>query len=124
MVSPFMSQTRASAGGATSGPTALMNPSRITMVACSRTSPGLITTLPPANACTPSGSGRKPGGSNSALSALGARPSHAARNQIAGRQALLQRESDGRRLLLIGEAQYARTQNQHKAGQTLGKLCF
>ena len=32
MVVPFMSQTRASAGGATSLPTALMKPSRMTMV--------------------------------------------------------------------------------------------
>src|SRR5438093_11401513 len=117
MVRPFRSQTRASAGGATSGPTAWINPLRITMVACSRTSPGLTTTLPPANAWTPSGGGRKPGGSSSALSALGARQSPAARNQLASRQALLQRESDARRLLLIGEAQYARTQAQRKAGQ-------
>src|SRR5207249_4121738 len=88
-----------------------------------RTSPGLITTLPPAKACTPSGSGRKPGGSSSALSALGARPSHAARNQSAGHQAQLPRESDGRRLLLIREAQYATTQTRHKAGQTLETRC-
>src|SRR2546426_11323891 len=123
MVSPFRSQTRASAGGATSGPTALINPSRITMVAFSRTSPGLITTLPPANACTPSGNGRNPGGSNSALSIFGAKEKNAVRNQIAGRQAQLQRENDGRGLSLIRQAQYAPMPPQHKARKTLGKLC-
>ena len=48
-----MSQTRASAGTATSFPTALMNPSRMTMVPTSMTSPGLVTTLPPTNAWMP-----------------------------------------------------------------------
>src|ERR1041385_8048622 len=65
-----MSQTRASSGTVTSGPTALINPSRITIVALEITSPGFTTTLPPAKAWTPSGTGRNPGGKSYAARTL------------------------------------------------------
>src|SRR5439155_1937034 len=68
-----MSQTRASGGGMTSFPTALMSPSRITIVPLSITSPGFVTILPPTKAWTPRGKGRKPGGRSSALKPLAAR---------------------------------------------------
>src|SRR5690348_11734274 len=47
-----------------------MRPSRIIIVPFEMTSPGLTTTLPPTKACTPSGTGRKPGGNGSAADAL------------------------------------------------------
>src|SRR5437773_285324 len=104
-----MSQTRASAGGAASLPTALINPSRITIVPFSSTSPGLITILPPTKACTPSGAGRKPGGSSSAVKPGREEPRNPARKKKAIRQA----RWDGRRVFLISGFQYPDPQTEH-----------
>src|SRR3989442_13912448 len=95
-----MSQTRASGGGVTSFPTALMNPSRITIVPLSITSPGFVTILPPAKAWTPSGSGLKPGGRSSALNTL------AAIERIPKKKKTGTQENRGY-ALLICEEQYA-----------------
>src|SRR6266568_595040 len=97
-----MSQTRASGGGVTSLPTALMNRSRITIVPVSITSPGLVTILPPTKAWTPRGRGRKPGGRSSALKPL------AAKERITKKKkADPQTRKNRRYALLIYEEQYA-----------------